>query len=327
MGGRFRGADPRWVAVAAVFACGVVLSLLPRGEVTLALAAADPGVAPSRVAEATVAEVGADPRVAASEVPERIDVDALAAALPIASGGVDRLVAALHDDDIRGNGRDAFFLVCDLPPGDVPALAAVLHSRDAQQRGYARAILRVRCTRGAALPSPALLAATIEDLRPLDDRWLIDTHVWPVRKHSLLFLCEHGNAALPGLRQALDSQDVQQRTFAAFVLATLGDDASAARVVRVLVAHLADNEIGGDALFASHALFRLGRSGLASIHEWRPYVDEQARSLLDLVVLDLQAPPRTRFDLEDRRGRHRVTGIYHDPVVEYDLHRSPLPRF
>jgi hypothetical protein len=327
MGGRRDvWADLRMLAVVTVLACGFVLAWLPHGELPVALVADDAAV-PQSHAEVTL------PRelVATADAPRAeadcVDVASPPASMPLAPGAVDELVGALHDDDIRGNGRAAFYALCDQPRGALPALVAAMHSRDGQQRTFARSILRVRCDRRACVPTPELLAATIDDLRPMRDSFLLDTHVWPVRKHSLLFLCAHGAAALPALRQALDSQDLQQRTLAAFALATLGDDTSAPRVVQVLVGQLADNETGGDALFASHALYRLGRSGLSSIGEWRPYVDEQARSRLDLVVLDLQSPPRTRRDLEARQGRHRITGLYHDPVVEYDLHRSGLPRF
>ncbi|MBL8754906.1 MAG: hypothetical protein JNK15_16495 [Planctomycetes bacterium] len=258
------------------------------------------------------------------EIVLRLDQTALPAPVPDAT--VEALVEALRDDGIPHNGLAAFAELCAAPNGAIAALTAALGSADVQQRGFAAAILRERCAAGRALVSDELCAASVDDLRSGHDSFLVGTSGYPRARSALVLLCGHGQQAAPWLRRALDSGDSGQRALAAFALAPHANDVDAARIVRVLAPHLADNEQPGDALFAGHGLFRLGHRGLAALRDWRPFVDAQAASLIDLVVLDVVTPPRSKAELRARGSLHRVTSVYHDPVFEFDHERSALPR-
>jgi hypothetical protein len=315
-------------ACAFVCMCGLLVVWCSRDDGVVALAATgsaaaaptDPPVATAR-ARSLADTVGPVVATERTEVPDAVELPA-----PVDSDTIAALVEALRDDDIPGNGLAAFAELCRQPPGAVAALDAALQSFDRQQRGFAAAILRVRCEDGLARPGDGLLAASVDDLGPDSDRFLCGSRGWPRVRSALRLLCDHGERAAPWLRRALDSVDDGQRQLAAFALAPHANDVDAARIVRVLAPHLADNEIGGDALFAGHGLYRLGRRGLPALREWRPFTDGQAVALIDLVTLDLATPPRTRAELRARSRMHGVTSVYHDPVVEFDFERSSLPR-
>jgi len=80
-------------------------------------------------------------------------------------------------------------------------------------------------------------------------------------------------------------------------------------------------------MMATHGLFRMGDKALPILIDNRRYLDEQGRKLVDLIRMDLQQPPRTKKDLYSRSAMVRVSQLYHDPAIEYDMRRSVMPRF
>jgi hypothetical protein len=92
----------------------------------------------------------------------------------------------------------------------------------------------------------------------------------------------------------------------------------------VLIEHLADNQIAGDALMSCHALYRLGEPALPYLRGALASADSQAQALLRLVLLDITDPPRTQQQLERRKTLHQVTTVYFDPAIELDVGRSRI---
>jgi len=154
----------------------------------------------------------------------------------------------------------------------------------------------------------------------------VGTAAEPLRGTTLRFLVERAKDAAPALRRALASDDRQQRAFAAFALAPVARTDEAAAIVQELAPLLANNDRLGDALLASHALYRLGAASLPALRYWRPYVDDQARALIDLIEQDLVSPPRDLATMQTRGRSARISTLYHDAVIEFDLRRSLLPR-
>ena len=194
----------------------------------------------------------------------------------VADARVDALVLDLADDGIRGNGIAACAALCALPPAVVPALERALAAPDEQQRVLAGAVLRVRCERFDLAPCAALLANAVDALRGAPAVDTRGTPASPLAATSFRFLLPPAAAARAPLLRALEGGDRQQRLAAAFLLAGRSEAALAPRLVRGLVPHLADNHTGGDALFAAHALYRVGAPGLAAMREWRAAVDTRA---------------------------------------------------
>ena len=236
------------------------------------------------------------------------------------------LVDALRDDDIPRNCLVAYRTLLSLPPGRIGQLEGALRSYDEQQRMFAGVILRHRCEARVAAVSPDLLDVSVEALSSFVRTNVTGTAAEPLRGTSLRFLLHHAEAAAPMLRRALWSGDVQQRFLAAFALAPVANADDVPAIARELVGRLEDNEVLGDALMAGHGLYRLGSAALPILRHWRGHVDEQARGMIDLIELDLLSPPRDRATLRERGRGRRISTLYHDPVIEFDLERSPVPR-
>ncbi|MCB9877066.1 MAG: hypothetical protein H6835_05635 [Planctomycetes bacterium] len=235
-------------------------------------------------------------------------------------------VVDLRDDDVRWNATEAVRQLCALPPGEIVELEQALGSSDLQQRYTAAGVLRIRCGRDLARPSAGLLQVSVDALSSrvdVDTRFLTGDST----DGSLYFLAEHTRAARQPLARALATGDAQQRFLCAYLLARERLPEADAWAVRQLVEHLGDNRIRGDALMATHGLYRLGEPAMAQMLEMRRYADEQGRGLLDLVLLDLRDPPRDVKALRSRRALHDISCIYHDPAIEYRLGRSPVPFF
>lgn len=128
---------------------------------------------------------------------------------------------------------------------------------------------------------------------------------------------KHMDKAEPLLIGALKSDDLQQRFFAAAALGWAGKGtADVDRIAAILVPHLKDNRISGDAVIAGGALFRLGKAVAPKLTEaLRTATDEQQSDFLRLILRDLQDPPKTDRDFEKRRGSIRAMPDINDPVA------------
>lgn len=234
---------------------------------------------------------------------------------------VRRWIDDLRDDDIRGNAGSAMVGLRRAGAAAVPMLTDALGSIDGQQRHFAALILRDL----DAEPVPLLCTVSVEALTREVSRELRATIMVPGATDATRYLARHVAAARPALRFGLGSGDDQQRFLCAFLLACGGESVDTEQVVRELMSHLGDNRIRGDALMATHGLFRLASATGIGLAAWKPYVDEQARSLLDLIELDLRQPPRDRGELAARGRMQRVTGVYFDPALQFDVNRSRVP--
>src|SRR5690606_25647182 len=119
-----------------------------------------------------------------------------------------------------------------------------------------------------------------------------DSHATPVGSltvGSAHFLQRHAAAAQEMLAQELTSIDPQQRFLSAYLLAQAGlttrkgHPGHAGRIAFELLGHLSDNKISGDALMATHGLYRLGQVALPILLDNRRFMDEQARKMIDLI--------------------------------------------
>lgn len=302
------GASLTAATIYLVAAPGPVVALQASAAVTVdeATPAAATAAAPSATAESRQVVAAAADAVATATDP------------PLPPIEIARWIDDLRDDGIPHNGTRALRRLMAAGAAAAPFLERALDAFDLQQRQLAAVVLRCNC--GA--PTPALLRVTVEALRRDAAAALVSTLAGSVSIGATRHLLGNTAAARPFLRQGLGQGDDQQRFLCAFLLAAGGHDDDRAIVARELVVHLADNDIDGDALMAAHGLYRMGEAGIAATALWRPHVDAQARSLLDLIALDLQAPPRDRGELRARRTRHAVTDVYHDPAIEFDAFRS-----
>ena len=320
--------------VAIVFGAVVAMLLLAPGDDLHAALLADGGPDQVPVPERAFDAVATVP-AAAEDVAPLAAVPAIrreaAGQLPVLDDPrLPRLVAALRDDGVPGNALQALTTLSRWPAGRIVELDHALGSNDPQLRHFAAGVLRNRCRDGRDVPTPRLLRVSVDALRSdlgrvARDAWC--TWVGPIVPRAARFLAEHARAAQAPLEQGLCGFDPQQRFLCAYLLAQAGLDERAGRIAYVLVEHLNDNRIPGDAAMATHGLYRLGEPALPVLAASRRYLDDQGQRLADLIREDLTQPPRSPRELRTRGSRVRVSPIYHDPAIEYDIRRSLVPQF
>ncbi|MFG0316956.1 MAG: hypothetical protein ACF8XB_06775 [Planctomycetota bacterium JB042] len=239
---------------------------------------------------------------------------------------IDEWIANLADDGIRWNALDALGRLAVAGPLAREPLERALDSRDPQQRQLAASLLRDL----PGPPSDRLLEVTVEGLA--DDalpngRHDGRSHWTGVRnaQEGVLFLRRHPDRARPLLLRAVHAADEQQAFCSALLLAYAGEHRQA-KVYEILISRLADNDVTGDALAASNALYRLGRPALDPVVTALSGARGQQRDFLEQIVQDLTDPPRSREELRRRSRLRGASELYHDPVIEYRLGR-PWPGF
>lgn len=259
----------------------------PRATTLFALALALGGPLPNAFGQGT-----------ARAQPEPSD-EARVAMLGSASNAESNL--ALHD------------LLHRRPIETLAPLFAALESPNPRLRFAAARVLQDdRRTR----PTPKLLEVSVDGLRHDD---LPGVEVDGVRSAianaaGYRWLIQHAKAARPLLVTALGSDDLQQRFLAAVVLADSGEAREELeRVAKVLIPHLRDNQIAGDAMMAGCAIYQLGPAVLGHLRDARLGADTQQKMLIDLLVFDLTNPPKNNQDIEKRKGMQTVWIDFIDP--------------
>lgn len=216
---------------------------------------------------------------------------------------VDELVADLADDGVRWNASDAMLPLSRMPEA-VPALEAALDAPDWQQRQLAAALLRHL---GDGPPSARLLEVCVEGLRD-DDLPYGETGTLFIFNASdgFQFLIEHAADAEPMLRRGLRATDRQQRLLAAGVLAYAGrvefNVGLAGDLMRVLLPHLRDNDMRGDAILAGAAILRIGRPALPALQRQQGRGDAQQNRLVDRLIEFIRRPPLDDGEVGARLG-------------------------
>lgn len=232
------------------------------------------------------------------------------------------LVQELRHDGIRWNAMRALSLLYSYGEDARPALEAGLAGDDPQQRIMSAYALR-RLPHGGPDPEPsdALLRVTIEGLA-LDPAPNMRVHRLDPLQDGMRFLLRFPDLAQPRLVEALQHGDRQQRFAAAFILGTHGRQDHVALIAPVLIPHLADNDIRGDAVLAGSALYRLGGRVIPALDAALPEADQQQRELIALIKLDLSDPPRTEAELRARKKMHSISVNYHDPILQFRFDRG-----
>lgn len=231
----------------------------------------------------------------------------------------------MANDDIRHNAGVAVWRLRRIGAAAWPELEAALHSADGQQRQLAAWTLRA----AKAPATPMLCAVSVDALHRDFDHEVNSVVRDEVSKtpHAARWLAKHSTRARPFLVRGLSSAQGQQRFLCAYLLAQGGHHDYVREVCCELALHLNDNRVEGDAMMAAHGLFRLGAAALPSIREARRIADAQAHAVLDLLEWNLREPPRNAAELRLRLGKTRLTTLYHDPSIEFDIERSQVPTF
>jgi hypothetical protein len=245
------------------------------------------------------------------------------------------IVQAFADDNMRFNATRMmwnFYVARNRNDGGVlasaiPALEEALFSPDWQQRQFCAAALRCLPYYN---PSERMLDVTVEGLRndelPRGLRLADGARTWsPVSNATAgtTYLLGHADLASDFLLDGLESDDDQQRFLCAYILGMSGHTRALPLAAEILIEHLQDNDIDGDAVWATAALYRFGPRVIPILERVRP-ADEQQRRAVSLILLDLLDPPDSRESLEGRRKILNLSTMYYDPAIEYEHGRVAL---
>lgn len=217
------------------------------------------------------------------------------------------LASHLPNDGVRGNADRAQGLLWTLWPSSQPALESAVASRDVQARIIAAGILQGR----SAPPSDALLRASVENLRlrPEDLDWFIGRGRV---SRAAEYLMAHANLAAPLVAEALLSDDPQQRLVAAGIAGFAGLERLLPLAAPILIEHLGDNDVEGDAKIAAPALFRFGPAAIPFLEPYCGDEDQQRRGLARAIVESIRHPQRPVHQMESPPPR--ISSLGNDPI-------------
>lgn len=244
------------------------------------------------------------------------------------SDEIASLIAELADDDQPWNAIHATWALHEQGGAAAAALQDALDSNDRQQRQLAAHLLR---RIESYQPTDRLLEVTVEGLA--DDSLPREQRAG--RRHACVFvfnakegtlyLLEHARRAERYLVEGLQSGDAQQRFLCAFILGRSGRTGAIDDAAPLLIEHLRDNDIRNDAMMSAAALYGFGVDVLPYLAAAVKNADQQQFELIRLITLDITDPPTTPAALRQRKRLHHVTQVYHDPIIEFDVHRHGLP--
>ncbi len=218
------------------------------------------------------------------------------------------LLEALRHDGLKWNASRAAHELGEAWPDSSPWLEEGLDSADSQQRLLCAYVLMEK----DSPPFPRLLEVAVESLR--DDHLPRGRHGDGTRSYLFIFnadlaqsyLANQGNSARSELVKGLDNYDSQQELRCALLLAHLPDEGLHGELAELLIPHLLNNNIAGDAKMASRALLRIGKPALPGLRSlfsrtWDPQASRLSGALLDLI--------EGRLDPFDSYEKHDLKGV------------------
>ena len=196
-------------------------------------------------------------------------------------------------------------------PGHCPSrlLAAALDSADDQQRLLAADALSYRADGDDPLLTPVLVdflsPQQVAEFRPMQT--------------AFAALCRYAARDQAVLESHLEDPCIQRRFGCAVLLAFSRRGDLATRIAPILLPHLRDNLLEGDAALAVRGLFLLGQTAEPLLLAALPTADPQQRSLIEMILRDWQDPPTSAWKAQLRLSDHqtpRVGNLVYDGAIE-----------
>lgn len=239
---------------------------------------------------------------------------------PNAIGQLDLeiLVGYLHSDGIRGNAiAAANELVNRKVERKIPLLEEALQSHDWQQRQMAAELLR---RTDEYPPTDRLIEVTVEGLR--DDEFPVDDQGYTIFLFNAYFgtryLIKHPNEGTKYLEDSLESDDAQQRFLAAYILASTERGEDKQKIAEILLPHLHDDNIPGNAIMSVYALYHLGAEIIPLLQMREDSTDHQERAAIIYLLNNLKNPPKDhqKNELYTELQIPEITTIIPHPILD-----------
>jgi hypothetical protein len=236
---------------------------------------------------------------------------------------VAKLINDLQSDDVKWNADRAISELIRNKDDIFIELENALFSSDYQKRQLAAFVL---IRKEYKTPNKMLIKVLIEALKDDD---------LPRGPTGSLFVYNAVNAArylienidkVEGTRKEiakkLDSKDWQQRFFCAYILGMTASEQNIEKSAPILISHLKDNELWFDACMSSAALHRFGKGVTLYLRRALPDADKQQKSIIELILLNLQKPPKSYKDFKLRSEMQTISN-FHDPSIQYTRVDAP----
>ncbi|GDY12926.1 hypothetical protein LBMAG53_18040 [Planctomycetota bacterium] len=196
-------------------------------------------------------------------------------------------------------------------PGHCPnrLLAAALDSADDQQRLLAADALAYRADGDDPLLTPVL----VDFLSPQQ------TSEFRPMQTAFAALCRYAARDQAVLEANLEDALIQRRFGCAVLLAFNRRSDLSPRIAPILLPHLRDNHLEGDAALAVRGLFLLGQAAEPMLRAALPTADPQQRSLIEMILRDWADPPTSAWKAQQRMIAHqtpRVGNLVYDGAIE-----------
>ena len=132
-------------------------------------------------------------------------------------------------------------------------------------------------------------------------------------KSATIYLLNWWTLAEPYIRNALTSDDSQQQFRAAIIVGFAGSTKDMKAALPILMPHIYDNKIMGDARLAVPALYHFGPKVVPLLLQELENADEQAHAILLHIIERLEYPNRLYH--ECRHQLPWITNVANDPVM------------
>ncbi len=224
-----------------------------------------------------------------------------------------RLIEDLSSDDVRWNADRACGLFTTVWPASRAPLEGALASGDRQVRLLAAELLREQCLGD---PSDALLAACVEDLGEDDPDVTWYLGLGNARRAGA-YLCRFPRHVEPFLAAGMASTDPQRRLLSAAAAGQCGLHRLLPQAAPILIMHLRDDDVAGNARIAAPALYRFGPGVLPFLEAYLATDDVQMRGIALAITERLLHPDRTIHDVVNPLPE--LTATSRDPLIESDI--------
>ena len=225
----------------------------------------------------------------------------------------------LRDDEYQNNLDAARWFLYQHRERVKDDLLEVLDSDDRQQREAVMGILRETTLEGAGLDR--MLRRSVHDLR---------LEVYGHRTYRTFhYVLQHASSTDPLLLRGMHGDDPQQRLLCAAIAGCAARLSLMEAAAPILVSHLADNDVGGDASIAARALYGFGAPVLPLLNPGRRSPDEQQRQAVEYIIRRMTTTDSIAL-LQHELPLARLTLAKIDALalepIQFDMPRFPSGR-
>jgi LysM domain len=209
---------------------------------------------------------------------------------------IRKLVRDLRDDDVPHNALRAYYELMERRCQAASFLEEALYDGDFQCRHAAAQLLRASMDCPNFKVSDRLIEVTFEALDQEHDQSDLAECIWLGDGYRLLQETGVYARVRNRILNNLNGTNGRARLYSSLLAAQHGESTYMHQLARILIPHLADNDLHGDAAVSAHALFQLGPAALPYLQSHRNSPDRQQAEMTELICTALETGETPRFN-------------------------------